>query len=75
MNQKAKNEDIRDAKTSLEHYKTSYRNLALDYTFRQNVFHFEQRAAILSVLGQVMNAFQVSAKKFVLLKHHDIFEK
>jgi len=63
MTQKTKPEEVKDAAQSLKHYRTSFKNLALDYTFRQNVFHFEQRSAILSVLSQAMNAFQAYHKE------------
>lgn len=63
MTNKTKPEELKDATSSLNHYRTSFKNLALDYTFRQNVFHFEQRSAILSVLSQAMNAFQAYHKE------------
>ncbi|CAG5098722.1 Oidioi.mRNA.OKI2018_I69.XSR.g15917.t2.cds [Oikopleura dioica] len=64
MTNTAKREwEIKEAHQDFVSLRKSFQNLALDYTFRQNVFHFEHRNVILSALGQIMNAYQAYHKE------------
>ena len=50
---------------------------ALDYTFNQNIFQFSQRMIIISILSQIINAFQTYHKEGASVTksiEHDIME-